>query len=106
MMRRTASEVIRELQIRVARLERRASSRKPGVEKISGIVGNDGEQSGFRGWRWSVKTNQGDVISLYYEYGDHVEIQNPPSYMIRYTGKPDDSGIAFIEIDDLTHFFR
>jgi hypothetical protein len=107
-MRRSASEIINELESRVARLERQASlSSNRLVKNISFIVKDKGRPNGTDGWNWFLTTNKGDKISLYYQdrMGTEVEIQNPPKSMLPYTGRPDGWGIAYISIADLSYFF-
>ena len=77
------------------------------VKNISFIVKDKGRPNGTEGWNWSLTTNKGDKISLYYQerMGTEVEIQNPPKSMLPYTGRPDSWGIAYISIADLSYFF-
>lgn len=77
------------------------------VKNISHLVGDSGRPNGTDGWNWYVQTKEGDSISLYYQerMGRKVEIKGPPKSMIRYTGRPDDWGVAYISLGDLSYFF-
>lgn len=107
-MKKTATEALHDLERRVGLLERQASlSSNRLVKNISFIVKDKGRPNGTDGWNWSLTTNKGDKISLYYkeQMGTEVEIQNPPKSMLPYTGRPDGRGIAYISIADLSYFF-
>jgi hypothetical protein len=107
-MKKTATEALHDLERRVGLLERQASlSSNRLVKNISFIVKDKGRPNGTDGWNWSLTTNKGDKISLYYkeQMGTEVEIQNPPKSMLPYTGRPDGWGIAYISIADLSYFF-
>lgn len=105
-MRRSASEKIRDLELRVSAMEMRTASLASNrfVQEITSILGDGGRPNGSKGWNWSPITTRGDKVSLYYEesYGDEVEVSKPPRYM----GVSTDSfGIGYIAISDLRKFF-
>ena len=77
------------------------------VKNISHLVGDGGRPNGTNGWNWFAQTKSGESISLYYQehMGRKVEVKDPPKSMIRYTGRPDEWGIVYISLGDLSYFF-
>ena len=106
-MTRTASEIIHDLELKVATLELKTSSlvSNRNVQLISAILGEGGSPNGGAGWNWSPTTTRGHRVSLYYtaDFGDEVEIENPPSYM---GVKTDSWGIGYLPISSLRKFFQ
>ena len=74
------------------------------VMSIQMMTRDDGEETDFGGWAWDVTTSRGDRVSLYYEadYGDQVEIGNPPKYM---RVRTDYNRVGYISISRLANFF-
>lgn len=107
-MRRTAHEVIRELEMRVARLERQGMNRRSSnriVDAITKALRVQPEGDDYFGYTWKVKSHRGTPFSLIWKkkHSDVVEFLDEKRELGLRT---DSHGIGFLPVSQIPKYFR